>query len=323
MGEWLDKYPNMYVDIDARISELGRQPYTARRFFLKYQDRILFGTDTTPRREAFRIYYRFLETDDEYFDCAASHHLQGFWKIYGVFLPPEVLEKVYRKNAERVLYGLKSDKRPNQPPRPKQSVLTSRRPRISKSPATARRPPGRRPSGNHCTARRRGPPTTTRVKVLYSKTGLYFLMQTPTDHEAHGALEGGLLRTCGHEDVFEVFLWPDERDTALLRVRDLAARVELPILVPNLGRQVPGLAAVALRGRSQDPQGHQRHRRRKGSGAASPAGRPRSSSPTSCSIRWATSRPSPAPAGGPTSTAWTSTTAQHGLGLGPRRPELP
>ncbi len=75
------------VDIDARISELGRQPYAARRFFIKYQDRVMFGTDTTPRREAFRIYYRFLETDDEYFDCAASHHLQGFWMIYGIFLP--------------------------------------------------------------------------------------------------------------------------------------------------------------------------------------------------------------------------------------------
>ena len=78
----------MYVDIDARISELGRQPYTARKFFLKYQDRIMFGTDTTPRREAFRIYYRFLETDDEYFDCSASHHRQGFWNIYGIYLPP-------------------------------------------------------------------------------------------------------------------------------------------------------------------------------------------------------------------------------------------
>jgi hypothetical protein len=50
----------------------------------------LFGTDTTPRREAFRIYYRFLETEDEYFDCSASHHLQGFWMIYGIHLPEEV-----------------------------------------------------------------------------------------------------------------------------------------------------------------------------------------------------------------------------------------
>lgn len=107
VGKWLATYPNMYVDIDARISELGRQPYTARRFFLEYQDRIMFGTDTTPRREAFRIYYRFLETDDEYFDPAASHHRQGFWMIYGIFLPKEVLEKVYHKNALGVLFGLK------------------------------------------------------------------------------------------------------------------------------------------------------------------------------------------------------------------------
>ena len=104
VGRWLDLYPNMYVDIDARISELGRQPYTARKFFLKYKDRILFGTDTTPKREAFRINYRFLETDDEYFDCRESHHLQGFWMIYGVFLPDDVLEKIYRTNAEKVLY---------------------------------------------------------------------------------------------------------------------------------------------------------------------------------------------------------------------------
>ena len=103
----LDQYPNLYIDIDARISELGRQPYSTRKFLIKYQDRVMFGTDTTPRREAFRIYYRFLETDDEYFDCAASHHRQGFWMIYGVFLPREVLEKLYVKNAERLLVGLK------------------------------------------------------------------------------------------------------------------------------------------------------------------------------------------------------------------------
>jgi predicted TIM-barrel fold metal-dependent hydrolase len=106
LGQWLDANPNMYVDIDARISELGRQPYSARRFFLKYQDRVLFGTDTTPRYEAYQIYYRFLETDDEYFDPAAGHHRQGFWMIYGVFLPPDVLEKLYRTNAQRLLFGL-------------------------------------------------------------------------------------------------------------------------------------------------------------------------------------------------------------------------
>ena len=106
VGGWLDAYPNMYIDIDARISELGRVPYSARRFFLKYQDRILFGTDTAPSRAAYRMYYRFLETDDEYFDPAGGHHRQGFWMIYGVFLPAEVLEKLYNGNARRLLVGL-------------------------------------------------------------------------------------------------------------------------------------------------------------------------------------------------------------------------
>jgi len=107
VGKALDDYPNLMIDIDARISELGRQPYTARRFFIKYQDRVMFGTDTAPKKEAYRMYYRFLESDDEYFDCASGHHRQGFWMIYGVFLPKEVLEKVYYKNAERVLFGVK------------------------------------------------------------------------------------------------------------------------------------------------------------------------------------------------------------------------
>lgn len=103
VGKWLDQYPNFHIDIDARISELGRQPYSARRFFLKYQDRILFGTDTTPKVEAYRIYYRFLETDDEYFDPVESHHRQGFWMIYGLFLPKPVLEKIYYTNAAKLL----------------------------------------------------------------------------------------------------------------------------------------------------------------------------------------------------------------------------
>ena len=104
VGGWLDSYPNFYVDIDARINELGRQPYTARKFLIQYQDRVLFGTDTPPNAEAYRIYYRFLETDDEYFDPAGGHHLQGRWMIYGVYLPDEVLEKIYNKNALRLIH---------------------------------------------------------------------------------------------------------------------------------------------------------------------------------------------------------------------------
>jgi predicted TIM-barrel fold metal-dependent hydrolase len=106
VGRWLDTYPNMYIDIDARIHELGRVPYSARRFFIKYQDRIMFGTDTQPSAEAYRMYYRFLETDDEYFDPSRGHHTQGFWMIYGVFLPDDVLQKLYNTNARRLLRGL-------------------------------------------------------------------------------------------------------------------------------------------------------------------------------------------------------------------------
>jgi len=100
---WLEQYPNLYIDIDARISELGRQPYTARDFLIKYQDRVLFGTDTPPDAEAYRIYYRFLETNDEYIDPSGGHHLQGRWMIYGLYLPDEVLEKIYNKNALKIL----------------------------------------------------------------------------------------------------------------------------------------------------------------------------------------------------------------------------
>jgi predicted TIM-barrel fold metal-dependent hydrolase len=103
VGMWLDSYPNFYVDIDARISELGRQPYTARKFLIKYQDRVMFGTDTPCDAEAYRIYYRFLETDDEYIDPSGGHHLQGRWMIYGLYLPDEVLEKIYNKNALKIL----------------------------------------------------------------------------------------------------------------------------------------------------------------------------------------------------------------------------
>lgn len=100
---WLDQYPNLYTEIGARISELGRQPYTARKFMIKYQDRILFGTDLPPNYAIYKLYYRFLETEDEYIDPWESGHKQGRWMIYGLNLPDEVLEKVYNKNAMKLL----------------------------------------------------------------------------------------------------------------------------------------------------------------------------------------------------------------------------
>ena len=110
LSAWLDEHPNLYVDLSGRVAELGRQPYAARRFLVRYQDRVLFGTDRYPGRPdqpRNRIYYRFLETDDEYFDYH-DHPFppEGDWKIYGVFLPDEVLRKVYHANADRALAGL-------------------------------------------------------------------------------------------------------------------------------------------------------------------------------------------------------------------------
>ena len=105
VADMLDSCPNFYVDISARIGELGRQPYSARKFFIKYADRILFGTDATPNLDVYQLYYRFLETDDEYFNYSLSAiPTQGRWHIYGLFLPDDVLEKIYFSNANRLLF---------------------------------------------------------------------------------------------------------------------------------------------------------------------------------------------------------------------------
>ncbi len=114
VAENLDRFPNMSVDMAARVGELGRQPITTRKFFDKYQDRILFGTDATPHGDEYpqqvfndqlyEIYYRFLETEDEYFDYApAKIPPQGRWRIYGINLPDTILRKVYYENAARLL----------------------------------------------------------------------------------------------------------------------------------------------------------------------------------------------------------------------------
>lgn len=109
VGRLLDQFPNVVIDFSARIDELGRQPYTARDFFIHYQDRVLFGLDMPVSPEAYRCYYRFLETRDEYFDYPDYIGRFGVytrWKLYGLHLPDEVLAKLYYKNAQRVIPGV-------------------------------------------------------------------------------------------------------------------------------------------------------------------------------------------------------------------------
>jgi predicted TIM-barrel fold metal-dependent hydrolase len=114
VSENLDRFPNTVVEMGARLGELGRQPRAARRFFDRYPDRILFGTDAVPKGyetpqqvfsdELYEIYYRFLETEDEYFDYApAPRPPQGRWRIYGIGLSEAALKRVYHDNAARIL----------------------------------------------------------------------------------------------------------------------------------------------------------------------------------------------------------------------------
>lgn len=107
VGKWLEKYPNMNVDISARLDQLGRQPYTARDFIQRFSDRVLFGTDyeasfsAERTREFYHTHYRFLQTKDEYFKHPFPDML-GQWRICGLGLDSNVLEKVYRSNAKRI-----------------------------------------------------------------------------------------------------------------------------------------------------------------------------------------------------------------------------
>ena len=106
VAQRLDQFPNMYIDIAARIAELGRVPYSSREFFLKYSNRILYGTDCTPTNlKAHHKYFRFLETFDEYFEYQEEGEEpgQGRWRIYGIGLPDEVLKDVYYRNACKLL----------------------------------------------------------------------------------------------------------------------------------------------------------------------------------------------------------------------------
>ena len=99
----MEVLPNMYAEIGAVIAELGRQPITAKKFFEKRQDRILFGKDSWVPDE-YPTYFRVLETNDEYFPYHKKYH--AFWRMYGLGLSDEILKKVYYKNALKIIPGL-------------------------------------------------------------------------------------------------------------------------------------------------------------------------------------------------------------------------
>lgn len=100
LGKLLDELPNVYTEIGAVLYELGRQPRAARAFLIRYQDRVLMGKDTWAPDE-YAVYFRVLETDDEYFDYYRKRH--AFWKMYGLALPDEVLKKIYYRNALKLI----------------------------------------------------------------------------------------------------------------------------------------------------------------------------------------------------------------------------
>ena len=95
----LARHPNVQIDFAARMWELARQPFSARRFFLKHADRILFGTDNDPVLPMYLAHVRQMETQDEWFWPADAE----WWRGYGMGLPDGVLKKVYGANAAKLL----------------------------------------------------------------------------------------------------------------------------------------------------------------------------------------------------------------------------
>jgi predicted TIM-barrel fold metal-dependent hydrolase len=103
LGALMDTHPNVYGEVGAILYDLGRQPRSAHDFFVKYQDRLLFGKDSFQPDE-YPYYWRTFETGDEYFDYYRDYH--AFWKLYGMALPDDVLKKLYYRNALKLIPGL-------------------------------------------------------------------------------------------------------------------------------------------------------------------------------------------------------------------------
>ncbi|MGH7500282.1 MAG: amidohydrolase family protein [Longimicrobiales bacterium] len=103
LGRLLTELPNVYTEVGAVLYDIGRQPRTAHEFFIRFQDRILFGKDSF-QPEEYPYYWRVFETNDDYFDYYRDYH--AFWKLYGIGLPDSVLKKVYYQNALKIMPAL-------------------------------------------------------------------------------------------------------------------------------------------------------------------------------------------------------------------------
>ena len=103
LGRMFDAMPNLYAEVGAVLYDIGRQPRSAHDFFVKYQDRLLFGKDSYQPDE-YPYYWRVFETNDEYFDYYRDYH--AFWKLYGIGLPDPVLKKLYYGNALKIIPGI-------------------------------------------------------------------------------------------------------------------------------------------------------------------------------------------------------------------------
>ncbi len=103
VAKMFDANPKLYSEVGAVLYDIGRQPRAAHDFFVKYQDRLLFGKDSYQPDE-YPYYWRVFETNDEYFDYYRDYH--AFWKLYGIGLPDQVLKKLYYQNAMKIIPGL-------------------------------------------------------------------------------------------------------------------------------------------------------------------------------------------------------------------------
>jgi uncharacterized protein len=101
LGAMLEKYPNLNADMGARFAEIAPIPRFMSKFFQRYQERLLYGTDMGPNPEMYRVTFRLLETEDEHFypEYFSKYH----WPMYAFNLPEPILKKVYRENALRIL----------------------------------------------------------------------------------------------------------------------------------------------------------------------------------------------------------------------------